>query len=395
MPGQVVGPSNDNRLEVFAVGRDNNLWHIWQTAPSNGWSAWYNRGKPQEILRFSSPPAVVRNPAGRLELFITGIDGRGLGRVCHIWQDTPSGPWPRWWVHDGPPNGVHSAPAAGLNQDGRIEVFVIESDSHYLWSQPQTGPSNGWAQQWSGFGAPSGIALVGSPGVGRNADGRQAVFAVGKDSLGSLSLWMKEQFERNGRWTDWQSLGGWDAGWSSSPVVASNADGRMEVFMVGGGQLWHIWQTAPNTDMWSAWESFGSPQEGGARRIGGTPAVGSNFAVQPSGRLEVFVVTDSGGWWHRWQIAPNGGWSDWDNTFLLGRLAEHGDLAVASNADGRLEVLGCSGDLVHTWQDLGSDNPRFWFKGHYDQGFPVSAPPDSLGYPGAFPELLPWTWPLL
>jgi hypothetical protein len=263
MPGQVVAASADNRLEVFAVGRDNNLWHIWQTLPNNGWSNWANHGRPQNVLRFSSPPAVVRNPQGRLELFITGIDGQGLGRICHTWQDTPNGPWPRWWVHDGPQNGVQGAPAAGLNQDGRIEVFVIESGSHYLYSQPQTAPSDGWAQTWFGFGAPHGVALASSPGVGRNADGRLAVFAVGKDTLGSAALWMKEQIAPNNGWSDWQSFGGWGVGWISSPVVASNADGRLELFMVGDGQLWHIWQTAPNSG-WSSWENFGSPRAAGS-----------------------------------------------------------------------------------------------------------------------------------
>ena len=34
----------DGRLEVFARGTDNALWHIWQTAPSNGWSSWASLG---------------------------------------------------------------------------------------------------------------------------------------------------------------------------------------------------------------------------------------------------------------------------------------------------------------------------------------------------------------
>ena len=34
----------DGRLEVFARGTDNALWHIWQTAPNNGWSGWASLG---------------------------------------------------------------------------------------------------------------------------------------------------------------------------------------------------------------------------------------------------------------------------------------------------------------------------------------------------------------
>jgi hypothetical protein len=39
-----VGRNADGRLETFGVGKDNGLWHIWQTAPNNGWSSWASLG---------------------------------------------------------------------------------------------------------------------------------------------------------------------------------------------------------------------------------------------------------------------------------------------------------------------------------------------------------------
>ena len=46
-----VGTRNaDGRLEIFGVGTDNALWHIWQTAPNNGWSGWESRGGRLLIL---------------------------------------------------------------------------------------------------------------------------------------------------------------------------------------------------------------------------------------------------------------------------------------------------------------------------------------------------------
>lgn len=39
-----VGRNADGRMEVFACGTDNALWHIWQTAPDNGWSGWASLG---------------------------------------------------------------------------------------------------------------------------------------------------------------------------------------------------------------------------------------------------------------------------------------------------------------------------------------------------------------
>jgi hypothetical protein len=34
----VVKQNQDGRMEIFIVGDDTNLYHAWQTAPSNGWA---------------------------------------------------------------------------------------------------------------------------------------------------------------------------------------------------------------------------------------------------------------------------------------------------------------------------------------------------------------------
>jgi hypothetical protein len=33
----IVARNQDGRLEIFIVGDDTNLYHLWQTAPNNGW----------------------------------------------------------------------------------------------------------------------------------------------------------------------------------------------------------------------------------------------------------------------------------------------------------------------------------------------------------------------
>jgi hypothetical protein len=278
-----------------------------------------------------------------------------------------------------------------MNLDGRFEVFVVERGTHYLYSQPQTAASNGWTPNWFPFGAPPNIRLASSPAVGQNTDGRLEVFVVGSDGM----LWEKYQTAPNNGWSDWKFFGAppgvkWI---TSSPVVARNADGRLEVFMIGSDRrLWHIWQTAPGNG-WSGWDSLSVPEEG-AHGIVGTPAVGSNA----DGRLEVFISTGVGAWWHRWQLAPNSGWSGWDNSLLVNSPG-HTTLAVSFNADQRLEVFGTGGDLVHTWQDWGSDTK--WWKGPVDEGplgigpLPIGLPHATLGSPAPGVSLLPWNWPVL
>jgi acylphosphatase len=84
-----VFQNSDGRLEVFARGADNALWHIWQEAPHAGpWSAWASLGG---II--TSDPAAIDNSDGRLEVFARGTDNA----LWHIWQEAPhGGPWSSW-----------------------------------------------------------------------------------------------------------------------------------------------------------------------------------------------------------------------------------------------------------------------------------------------------------
>jgi hypothetical protein len=308
----VVGSNKDGRLEVFVRGTDGGLWHIWQTAPNDGWSGWASLGGG-----LTSNPCVIRNADGRLEVFVRGTDNA----LWHKWQTAPNNGWSDWASLGGL---ITSNPAAGINKDGRLEVFARGADG-ILWHIWQTAPNNGWSG-WASLGS----VLSGTPGVASNADGRLEVFFIGPDS--SLRhIW---QTAPNNGWSGWASLGGVI---TTSPVLAQNADGRLEVFIRGtDSAMWHIWQTAPNNG-WSGWSSLGGI-------ITNEPSVGRNA----DGRLEAFVRGTDGAVWHIWQTAPNNGWSGWSS--LGGAIL--GDTGVGSNADKRLEVLVRGTDLAlwHRWQ---------------------------------------------
>jgi hypothetical protein len=78
----------DGRLEIFARGSDNRLWHTWQQSPGGTWSGWYSLGGP-----IASAVSVIANKDGRLEVFATGTDNR----LWHIWQQSPGGTWSGWY----------------------------------------------------------------------------------------------------------------------------------------------------------------------------------------------------------------------------------------------------------------------------------------------------------
>lgn len=241
MGAPVVGRNQDGRLEVFAVS-GGQLWHLWQTAPNNGWSGWGSLGAPAAGLHVGDP-RVHYNADGRLEVFCLGGDGS----AWHIWQTAPNNGWSGWSSLGKPAPGITGTTILPMaNQDGRMELFVTAGDGN-VWHIWQTSPSNGWSG-WSALPAPQlGIPVWGLLGASNNADGRIEVFSIGSDGM----LWHIWQTSPNNGWSGWECLlngpGGSAMNGDQHPSVGRNADGRLEVFLVGGdNHAWHIWQVAPN-----------------------------------------------------------------------------------------------------------------------------------------------------
>lgn len=284
--GPGVGIQGDGRLEVFALGSDRSLAHSWQVRPNGTWSGFFPFPG-----RAGGTPGVASNQDGRLEVFYVRDDGI----LVHDWQTkagmgaTWSGPWPLHQTRFEARSGV----AAGRNQDGRLEAFVVGTDRR-LYHTWQTSPNNGWSGVFPLQGG--GGNFRGNPGLGVNADGRLEVFVVGEDGR----LFHNWQVRPNGSWSGWWPLEGSFAT-GTAPGVGQNADGRLEVFVVArDGALVHNWQVRPN-GTWSGWHSMGGS-------FVGTPGVGRN----QDGRLEAFAANRSDGKLsHSWQLAPNGGWSGW------------------------------------------------------------------------------------
>ncbi len=70
-----VAQNTDGRLEVFTVGTDGTLWHIWQTIPDKLWSNWDPLTKPH-IQTFSWYRAWGRMPMDALRPLPMVLMGR-------------------------------------------------------------------------------------------------------------------------------------------------------------------------------------------------------------------------------------------------------------------------------------------------------------------------------
>lgn len=120
-------------------------------------------------------------------------------------------------------------------------------------------------------------------------------------------------------------------------AAGKNADGRLELFALCADKaLYHRWQVPPNGD-WSDWVS-----------LGGTNL--QKFAVSNSadGRFEVLVLGGDRSLWLKAQSSPNGNWNEWSS--LGGTNLQQ--IAIGKNADGRLEIFALGGDKAvwHKWQ---------------------------------------------
>jgi hypothetical protein len=70
----------------FAVSckntHDGALWHAWQINVTPFWSKWESLGSPPAKIQEADPLTVGTNQDDRLEVFVVGQDSA----VWHIWQ---------------------------------------------------------------------------------------------------------------------------------------------------------------------------------------------------------------------------------------------------------------------------------------------------------------------
>ncbi|MEP7305143.1 MAG: hypothetical protein ABJA98_06465 [Acidobacteriota bacterium] len=324
------------------------------------WTSWESLGKPTEadIAR----PFVQRNLDGRLELSVLG-----LGGIFNIFQLSPNGRWNESWrSKDRPaPNIRIRSHVVGRNADGRQEIFAVGDDGA-IWQKWQLAPNSGWSD-WKSLGTPTReTALTERLVAGRNQDGRQELFAIGTDG----NVWQIWQTVPGGGWSEWRRLGKppREIRPSDRITTTSNKDGRQELFVIGADDaLWHIRQVGANGG-WSDWESLGKPRDLAfpepKDRDLSNPVVRRN----DDGHLEVFSP-GNGAFCNRWQEAPNGtvwrheGWNakpkpqpEVGITWLDAALNVGGQLARHIEAF----ALADDGALWHAWQIDQAPNWSHW-----------------------------------
>jgi hypothetical protein len=164
-----VAHNSDGRLEVFVIGTDHALYHKSQIVAGggSGWTGYSTLGG-----NIISDPVAGRNVDGRLEVFAVGSDHA----LYHTFEQAASSS--NSWSGISSLGGyIISDPALASNSDGRLEVFVVGSD-HALYHNFQLSPSS--SNSWSGYAYLGGIILNNTnPAAALNSQGQLQVFVVG------------------------------------------------------------------------------------------------------------------------------------------------------------------------------------------------------------------------
>lgn len=240
--------------------------------------------------------------------------------------------------------GGKGATSLTLQNDGRAVIRTAAGAELWATPLPPIAPVSGWPQR-SGWAYR--VALTRSWGTSSSP-----WFAVHIGSDRAL------YWSTNGSsWTRMAST------WATDVAAYTNADGRVELFNVGGnGVIWHTWQTTPGGPFapWvsrggafkavavtrgvsSGWHLFAINTSGAlyhmapADGIGGWTAMGNSPGSltrvsamrNGDGRVELLVCNGSGTMYHAWQTAPRGGWSGWQQQSGLAR-----DVAIVPRGGG-------------------------------------------------------------
>lgn len=174
-----------------------------------------------------------------------------------------------------------------------------------------------------------------------NQNGTLELFGVAQDG----SIWKNMQSPAGStasgpdNWTGWAGIQG-SALSRGGVAVVKNLNNTLEIFVPSTtGTVYHRWQVAPDGD-WSDWADLGG--DGIASLVASTNADGS---------VSLFGIGTNGDIWYNSQNAPGVGWSGWSD--LTGTAIQPG-YVVGQNLDGHLELVGAdAGGTV--WSNVQTD----------------------------------------
>ena len=166
------------RLDVFARGTDNALWHMWYDGQ---WHNFENLGG-----NLLSAPAATSWASGRIDIVAVQSDGRLYDKVF-------DGSWHPFALI-GTNQAVAGDPGLSTQGSGKLDLTIASGSGD---TSLHFGYNGGWAASWDNIAG--GILSSGPRNVSWSA-GRIDVFARGTDNFVWHAWW-------TGVWNGWERCG--------------------------------------------------------------------------------------------------------------------------------------------------------------------------------------------
>lgn len=298
-----------------------------------------------------------------------------VGELVGLDSDSPN----RLLFTNPPPTTGGSPIALARNTDGKLTLAGVNKAGHQVFST-QTAAN---AATWGAFTVSVHPGFF-SVGAEPNADGRIELTGL---KWTREVFWRRQSTVSTNNWTNLIQLDGL----SSSVALARNSTGRLEMVAANDqGQAFYRMQTDPNAHTWTPWTQFSftgrlrnltaETRTDGKMVVAAVDSFGrvfyatqnvagtetwSNFTQIPpltngkpmgeialarnhDGTLELVGTDGTGGVWHSEQI--NGNWSIWAPLSSAKVLR---NIAAEANADGRVQVVGVdnTGAIWQSWQN--------------------------------------------
>jgi len=267
-----ITPPADGKMTLFVYGTGGLHITHQSSAHSGPWTPMLSSGPQSTQHSFSNVAAPIIYHDGRIALYFAKPGGAGVVIENTLGSRVFTGGYDIF----GQAGHNYSALAVAQNQDGRVEVFVINAADGSVWHSWQESraahPNLGFRLQPARLGDLTGAKEL---CVAMNTDGRLEVFAT-TATRNLVHIWQKAP---NSDWSNWETIGH-----ASGEVHVHRGDGdRLAVFAVGDNGLCYWYQDTASHAPWH-----------GPIHVG--PANVNHFEVirNSNGLLEVIGVEGTG-----------------------------------------------------------------------------------------------------
>lgn len=271
-PTSIIDSSN--RISLYAIRTDGNLWGASQAAAGSGLSPWQKLAG--DVGSLVGRPSVVQLQNETLAIYARTASGTIVGTN----QTSVGGSFTPWTTIGSGGNGIISDPVTVQFDHGGIGIYVTTDAGTVAGvAQVSAGASFG---SWTTIGTFSS-PIIGRPALAHYSDDRVGLFA----RTSTTQIVSSVQPSAGAAFPSWQIVGSGGSGVSSDPSVLIEND-RVTVFAGAGATVAAVTQDSASAPF-AAWANLAS----GPSAIGAAnPSV-----LNTSGSYSIYVPGADGNVW--------------------------------------------------------------------------------------------------